>query len=297
MKVIITGATGFIGSNLAASLIKKNLQVFSLGRNSGGEGYQGIDMQTGNAAVLSSVDLPDYFKGIDAVVHLAAKQVDSLSEPLQAYIPSNVVLTENVTLNALTAGVKRMVFASTRLVYPAYCQETFAEDCPYEPDTMYGLSKKIGESIIDHYTRKHKTTGISLRLAQVFGPGDKHRGAVGRFIQQAADDGKLTVFGQGSAFRDFIYIKDVVSAFETAILSDVPSGVYNIGSHQGYSIKDIASAVCEAYLDGNESIKYTPVQNEDQTRYVMDCTKARKHLKWQPGWSLKEALLDMKMGQ
>lgn len=293
MKVVITGASGFIGSHLASSLLSKRYQVKSLNRKPGGTGFQCVDLKTGTSFELSEDDLTEHFQGVDAVVHLAAKQVENLSDPLEIYVQPNVVLTEKIVLSALKAGVKRLVLASTRLVYPECCKMPFVESCPHEPDTMYGMSKKIGENIIDFYTRKTSATGISLRLGQVFGP-DNYRGIAGNFIQQAANDGKLNVFGKGTAIRDFVYIKDIVTAFESAIQSNAPSGVYNIGSNQGYSIKEIALAVNEVFLDGEKSIQYSPVENEDESRYLLDCTKALKHLEWKPGWTLKQALLDIR---
>lgn len=293
MRVLITGASGFIGSHLAFYLLGKKYQVKTLNRKPRGTGFKCVDLKTGTAVESSSDNLTEYFQGADAVVHLAAKQVDNLGDPLHTYIQPNVVLTEKLVLSAIKAGVKRMVFASTRLLYPVSCQKPFVESCPHEPDTMYGMSKKIGENIIDFYTKKNNATGISLRLGQIFGPNN-YKGIVGNFIQQATNDGKLNVFGKGTAIRDFVYIKDVASAFDSAIQSDAPSGVYNIGSSRGYSIKEIAIAVSEVFLDGEQSIQYSAVENEDQTRYVMDCAKAFKYLGWQPKWSLKEALVDMR---
>uniref|UniRef100_UPI0040567D73 NAD-dependent epimerase/dehydratase family protein n=1 Tax=Candidatus Electrothrix sp. TaxID=2170559 RepID=UPI0040567D73 len=293
MRVVITGASGFVGSHLAFHLLRKKYQVKSLNRKPGGTGFKCIDLKTGTAFESSDDNLAEYFQGADAVVHLAAKQVDNLGDPLHIYIEPNVVLTEKLVLNAIKAGVKRLVFASTRLLYPESCKKPFVESCPHEPDTMYGMSKKIGENIIDFYTRKTNATGISLRLGQIFGPNN-YRGIVGNFIQQATNYGRLNVFGKGTAIRDFVYIKDAVSAFDSAIQSNAPSGEYNIGSGRGYSIKEIAIAVSEVFLDGEQSIQYSAVENEDQTRYVMDCAKAFKSLGWQPKWFLKEALLDIR---
>jgi UDP-glucose 4-epimerase len=293
MRVVITGASGFIGSHLAIYLLGKNYQVKVLNRKPRGPGFKCSDLKTGTAVESSSHNLVEYFQGADAVVHLSAKQVENLGDPLHIYIQPNVVLTERLALSALKAGVKRIVFASTRLIYPVSCKKPFVESCPHEPDTMYGMSKKIGENIIDYYTQKANATGISLRLGQVFGPNN-YKGVVGNFVQQAINHGKLNVFGKGTAIRDFIYLKDAVSAFDSAIQSNTLSGVYNIGSSRGYSIKEIALAVSEAFLDGEQSIQYSSVKNEDQTRYVMDCAKAFKFLGWQPNWSLKEALVDMR---
>jgi UDP-glucose 4-epimerase len=293
MKIVITGVRGFIGSSLAKYLTRKGHEIIGLGRLPKDNGYGRLDIE-GGQFVSNSPSFSDHLAGADAVVHLAAKQVDNLSEPLLDYIPSNIVLTEEICRSADPDRLKKVVFASSRLVYPGQTSNDVMETFQGNPDTTYGLSKKIGEEIIDFYAKKSKWTGISLRLGQVYGPDPRNRGVVSKFIRQALDHGQVTVFGQGVAVRDFIYFKDVIFAFESAILGDAPSGAYNIGSECGYSIKELAMAVSEVFIDRENSTHYKPVENEDLSRYVMDCSKALRYLKWKPQWSLKKAFQDMR---
>ncbi|QLA14919.1 NAD-dependent epimerase/dehydratase family protein [Desulfolutivibrio sulfoxidireducens] len=294
MKIVITGARGFIGMHLARRLTKSGHAVIGLTRCDKEDTYRAIDIQTGNGIDSTQASLARHISGSDAVVHLAARQVASLSEPLQAYIPSNIVLTEDIARIVSESGVPRLVFASSRLVYPGWCPDVCTETCPHEPDTMYGLSKRVGEDLLRIYARKYNWTSVSLRLGQIFGPDPKKRGVVFRFIEQARTAGKVTVFGQGLAVRDFIYLEDVLSAFEAALVSEAASGAYNIGSSRGYSVCELATAVSTAFLDGKVNVEHKHVENEDQTRYVMDCHKALRDMNWQPQWTLTEALRDMR---
>jgi len=293
MKIVITGVRGFIGSHLARYLHHKGHDIVGLGRDYRGSGFVRLDIDT-HEVINEQKSLDDYMSGAEAVIHLAARQLDHPDTPLVEYLPSNIVLTEQVCRSSDPATLKKLVFASTRLVYPGDSSDNVPESCPADPDTLYGLSKKMGEQITGFYARSKKWTGISLRLGQVFGAEPDGRGAIARFIQQARNNSMLTVYGEGVAVRDFIYIKDVLTAFENALISNVPSGAYNIGSGCGYSIKELATSVSEVFLGGEDTIQHITASKEDLSRYVMDCSKAMKFLKWKPQWSLQAALQDIR---
>lgn len=297
MKLVITGVRGFIGSNLALHLASKGHEIVGLARVGENTRFGEVDLNSGELYKNSKKKFSKFLADTDVIIHLGGKRQDNSNIFLKDFLNHNVIHTENLVMQALECGVKKIIFASTIIACPLSSQVPYQEYCLEFPDTMYGISKRLTEYVIDLHTKESNCIGLSLRLAQVFGNTEKNNSVLHYFIKQAQEKNIINVYGNGAAVRDYIYIKDVISAFEAALLSDTPSGVYNIGSDQGYSIKELASAVSEVYLDGNESIQYTPVQKEDQTRYVMDCSKARKHLGWQPGWSLKEALQDMKMGQ
>ncbi len=291
MKIAITGALGFVGRSLTEFLTSKGFEVIALGRGSSHSIFAQYNPQT-NEILKEELPLETHFKGVDAVIHLAAKQVESMNAPLSDYIASNIELTEQVCRSTDPSAIKRIVFASSRLVYPGTLTYDAEESFTGAPDNTYGLSKRMGEDIIQFYSGQKKFSAISLRFGQIFGKHSSQRGAIGRFIQQAEQKGCISVFGQGIAVRDFIYIKDVLSAFEAALSDNAPSGIYNIGSGCGQTIHDLASTICETVLGRPDRVKMIAVENEDQSRYVMDCSKARKSLNWEPRWSLKRALDD-----
>lgn len=289
MNIVITGARGFIGHSLHKYLLQKGYEVIGLGRLDDSGIYGRFEIET-NHILNEGKSLSDYCINSEVIVHLAAQKIDNIDAPLADYLSSNITLTEDVCRAANPNCLKKLIFSSSRLVYSDNIGTNLQEDYHINPSNTYGLSKKIAEDIVNFYSIKNQWTGISLRLGQVYDSDLNQSGAVSRFILQAINKGYVTVFGEGVAVRDFVYLQDVLLAFESAIVGDVPSGAYNIGSGCGYSVKEIALTVSEVFLDSDSSVRYIPVDSEDKSRYVMDCNKALQYLKWQPKWKLEQTI-------
>ncbi len=293
MKVAVTGASGFIGSHLTAHLESEGHGVLALGRTAGGETFVPTDS---HGLPVSDVHgtrrLQDHLKDVDAIVHLAARQQDSPATPLAAYLPSNVVLTETLLRAAADAGVGRFVLASSRMVYPSWIHEPIAEDCPHAPDSFYGLSKKIAEDLVTIYSTKTELSGVSLRIGQVFGAGDKGRGVLPGFIEAVRRGEPPSVSGTGVAVRDFIDVRDVVGAIELALTRSTTVPAINIGGGRGYSIGEMAIVAATAGDMDESTIRYTAVKHDDQSHYSLDCALAVDQLGWAPARSLLESVQD-----
>lgn len=274
MRIAVTGSTGFIGRHLADHLKSRGHQTVALTRTEDGTGF---------------ANLPEVLEDVAAVIHLAARQVDSPATPLVDYLPSNVVLTEKLATAAAEHGVDRFVLASSRLTYPSWINGPVAEDCPYPPDGFYGLSKRIAESVVGIYANRSAMSAVALRIGQVFGKGDGGRGVLPRFIEAARNGQSPTITGEGAAVRDFVYVGDVVRAFELAAISPIRAPAINIGGG-GHSIRDMALAVCAAAGLDPATITSTPVEQEDTTHYNLDCTLAATELGWRPQGELVDAI-------
>ncbi|MEA3511437.1 MAG: NAD-dependent epimerase/dehydratase family protein [Actinomycetota bacterium] len=293
MKVAITGASGFIGSHLAAHLESEGHEVLALERTADGETLvPTVSQDLAARHGRGNLRLQDHLEGVEGIAHLAARQQDNPATPLAAYLPSNVLLTETLLRAASEAGVGRFVLASSRMVYPSWIHEPISEDCPDSPDSFYGLSKRIAEDLVTIYSTKTALSGVSLRIGQVFGAGDKGRGVLPGFIETVRRGEPPSVAGTGAAVRDFVDVRDVVSAIELALERSASVPAMNIGGGRGYSIRELAIAAATAGGMDESAIRYTPVEHEDRSHYSLDCTLAGTQLGWAPARSLLESIQD-----
>lgn len=285
MKVAVTGARGFVGTHTVDHLRRGGHEVRELGR--GGDGRQ-VRLD----APDTSADLTTLLEGVDGLVHLAGRSVDSLATPLYAYLDANVVLTEHLLEAAASAGVSHVVTASSRMVYPSWLDGTASEDCPHPPDSFYGISKLTGEHVLRLHAARQGFRGVALRIAQVVGPGDGDRGILPAFVARARQGGPLTISGSGSAIRDFVDVRDVARAIERALLSTTSVPAINVGNGRGHTIRELAEVVVrEAGLD-LDAIEHVPVDEEDRSIYRLDCSLAREQLEWEPEWDLHRMVRD-----
>ena len=293
MKVAISGASGFIGSHLTPHLEREGHEVLALGRTPDGETLIPTSSQTLSMPHDErNMRLQDHLEGVEAIVHLAARQQDSPATPLASYLASNVVLVETLLRVASEVGVRRFVLASSRMVYPSWIHEPVAEDCPHPPDSFYGLSKRIAEDLVTIYSTKTALSGVSLRIGQVFGAGDQDRGVLPGFIKTVRRGEPPTVAGTGAGVRDFIDVRDVVSAIELALERSTSVAAVNIGGGRGYSIQELAVVAATAGGMSESAIRYSSVEHEDHSHYSLDCTLAGTELGWAPSRSLLESVQD-----
>ncbi|MDJ0663491.1 MAG: NAD-dependent epimerase/dehydratase family protein [Acidimicrobiia bacterium] len=286
MKVAVTGASGFIGSHLTAHLRSHGHTVVGLGRAA--DGITMAPMGATNETAIGA-DLRDLLHGVDAVVHLAARQQDSPTTPLADYLQPNVLLTEALLRAARDAGVLRFVAASSRLVYPSRINSPATEDQAGDPDGFYGLSKVIAENLVRLHTTDGTLSGLALRIGQVYGRGDQGRGVLPRFVDDARNGRPPTVAGEGKAVRDFVYVDDVVTAFRLALETDTTAPAINIGGG-GHSIRELAIAATQAVGMDEAAIQYTPVADEDTSHYSLNCELASEQLGWSPAGSLVDSI-------
>lgn len=294
MKIAITGARGFIGGHLASHLSRKGHEVVGLGRGICGDDFGEIDPASGLLIADSSKDFSKHIAETEILILLGGKRQSPQANLLSEFLKANVIQMEKMVLTSIEAGVKKIIFASSIVACPLTSPVPYVETCQEFPDTMYGISKRLAEFVLNKHSKTGNYTGISLRLAQVFGANPNGRGALFSFINQAENNEPLQIHGEGRALRDYIYLKDVLNAFESAIVADIESNIYNIGSGCGYTIRELAETANQVYAQNPRPIQSVPVANEDRSKYVMDCSKALQDLNWKPQWSLKDALTDMR---
>jgi len=296
MKALVTGGAGFIGSTLVDQLIADGHTVTVIDNESADSNEQ---FYWNPQAHNYNYDVRDYtmvrklYEGQDVVFHLAAESriQPTIEDPLKAF-ENNMIGTATVLQCARVCGVKRVVYSSTSAAYGLAntppLSETMSTDCL----NPYSVSKVAGEEMCKMYARLYGMETVTFRYFNVYGERQPLSGqyapVIGIFLRQRAAGEPMTVVGDGTQRRDFIYVGDVVAANIRAATMTQSSyyqwgQIYNIGTGRNYSINEIAALI------GGETVTLPPRQAESRLS-LADATKATEHLGWTPKVRLEDWL-------
>ncbi len=295
MKVLVTGGAGFIGSQIADSLIESGLKVVIIDDLSTGKKsfvhpkakFYHLDIRDSRLKSVFSEERPD------VVCHQAAQTCvrKSVEDPINdANI--NIFGTLDLLKLALTHGVKRIIFSSTGgAIYGE--QERFPADetHPTRPLSPYGITKLAVENYLYYYHAHYDIDYVVLRYANVYGPRQDpygEAGVVAIFTEHMLSGKSPTINGDGEQTRDFIYVGDVVAA-NLAALKFSGSDIFNIGTGEETSINQLFQQIAEFTKAKVEKITGHAKKGE-QRRSVISPQKAIQTLDWQPKTSLQEGL-------
>ncbi|MFP4556743.1 MAG: NAD-dependent epimerase/dehydratase family protein [Bacteroidales bacterium] len=295
MNIAITGATGFLGRYLVAKCLETpGLNVKVIARPQENPHASFLDQVEIFESDYSTESLQNALNGVDCVLHLAAKTLARNDDPLQVsnFLPANVILTENLLKAASVTSVNKVIQMSSSNVYSANNQLPFKESEEPKTSTVYGLSKIFSEQVGLFFARKTNMNIISLRLARLYGFGERDSVVFTRFMKMAMNKQPLVVFGEGSTRIEYLYVKDCVDAILKTMFCDIPSGVYNLGSSESYSVLELAKIINKTCgNDGNIKFDFsTPETGHD---ILMDSSLFRKYCLWEKRWMLEPAIKDM----
>jgi UDP-glucose 4-epimerase len=293
VRVLVTGGAGFIGSHLVDALLDSGDDVAVVDHlRRSPRPWVGEALRRGAQLHVADVrDLPALREAFAAarpevVLHLAA-QADvrrSVADPgLDAQV--NVAGTVSVLEAAREVGARRVVLASTAAAYGDPSRVPTTEDAPIAPLSPYGTSKAAAEWYLAQYTRLHGISTLALRMGNVYGPRqDPHgeTGVIAIFCGLAADGGRATVYGDGRQTRDYIYVGDVVRAWQAAAAGDA-TGSLNVSTGTETSVLDLL-----AVLD----LEYDTAHGRagEILRSCLDPAAARAALGWRAEVVLEEGL-------
>jgi UDP-glucose 4-epimerase len=287
MRALVTGGAGFIGSHLVDALLAQGDAVSVVDDLSSGRRERvpdGVPLHVTDIAAIADAMAAER---PDVVFHLAA-QVDvrkSVADPAHD-ARVNVAGTASVLEAARAAGARRVLLASTGgALYGESAALPTPEDSPLEPFSPYGASKAAAETYLALYTRLHGLSTMALRFGNVYGPRqDPHgeAGVIAIFAGAAVEGRPVTIFGDGSQTRDYVYVGDVVSGFVAAGGSDA-IGPVNIGTGVETSVLELADAV------GVEP-RFAPARKGEVARSCLDVSRAADVLGWRAEVSLAEGL-------
>ncbi|MBI4180432.1 MAG: NAD-dependent epimerase/dehydratase family protein [Chloroflexi bacterium] len=286
MNVLVTGATGFIGSHLCRELINRGHYVLGLsysGRTHNINSllpFKEFHLQRGDIRDADMVR--DMIKNhqIKAVFHLAAKLPgeDDIHNPFLCF-DTNARGTLNVLNAAYLNSVENLIYASTMSVYsepPHYLPVD--ENHLAEPSTIYGIAKLVGELYANFYSKAMNT--IILRYSGAYGRGQRESDAIPTFISQALNNRPITIHGDGRQTSDFVFIDDVVQGTILAWEKAKP-GVYNIGSGEEMSVRELAKRLINL-TNSKSEIALSGEATERPFRFFLDITKAQKTFNYSP---------------
>ena len=294
-KILVTGGAGFIGSNVADNFVSLGHKIVIVDNLSTGF-RENINPRAKFYKVdIRSKKIEEIFKKekIEALCHHAA-QIDvrkSVEDPIHdARI--NIEGTLNLLSNCIKYKTKKVIFASTGgALYGEQDYFPADEKHPERPLSPYGIAKLAIEKYLYFYKEVFGLNYISLRYANVYGPRQNpwgEAGVVAIFTQKLLSGEKAIINGDGKQTRDFVYVKDVVKANLLAL--DYPeSDFFNIGTGIENDVSTIFKLLRQKTGSKQKEI-HKPGKPGEQRRSVLDCSKAKKLLRWSPKYSLENGL-------
>ncbi|MFD2517981.1 NAD-dependent epimerase/dehydratase family protein [Salinimicrobium flavum] len=301
MKVLVTGAAGFIGSHAAERLQLEGYEVTGIDNFSD---YYDVSLKELNAKALAKagievkkIDLrsPEEFKALpedfEFIVHFAAQPGISSASTFELYLTNNVIATQNLLNFAhRNRKLRHFINISTSSVYGL--EATFPETVPPRPASWYGVTKLAGEQLVLAESRSGKIKASSLRLFSVYGPRERPEKLYTRLIACGIKGEAFPVFeGSEKHLRSFTYVGDIVEGILQAVKKHelLDGEIINLGAEEEYKTGEGIHLV-EELLGKKIALEAVPKRAGDQHRTLANIQKAKKLLGYRPATSLKEGL-------
>lgn len=295
MKVLVTGAAGFVGSTLVERLLAEG-EADVVGIDSFSDYYRSeikernvqsleSDSFTLVRADLNAHDLDDLLSGVTHIFHQAGQPGVRLSwgSEFSHYTAANVAATQSLLEAATRQGrLESFVYASSSSVYgDAEAYPTRETDRPM-PLSPYGVTKLAGEHLCSLYGRNFGLPTVSLRYFTVYGPRQRPDMAFNRFIRAAMTGDAVTVYGDGEQIREFTHVDDIVSANLLAARADLPPGsVINLSGGSAVTVNEVLSVLGTIHGAPLRTVRLPPVAG-DVRRTGGSTDRALELLGWAP---------------
>ncbi|MEA1864989.1 MAG: SDR family oxidoreductase [Euryarchaeota archaeon] len=294
MKIVITGGSGFIGSNLAEELAKKHEVVIiddlSTGRV---ENVKDLDLELVRGSITDPELLKENFRGVDYVFHQAAlpSVQRSIEDPVLAN-EVNICGTLNVLVAARGAGVKKVIYASSSAVYGDMPELPKRENMKPDPKSPYAVAKLAGEYYCKVFNEIYGLKTVALRYFNVYGPrqdpSSDYAAVIPKFVNRIMAGKGPIIYGDGEQTRDFTFVRDVVQANVLAMESDA-TGVFNVATGTRISINDLAGMVME--IIGNRvGCVYEEPRAGDVLDSLGDISRVHAGFGYVPRYGMEEGL-------
>jgi UDP-glucose 4-epimerase len=294
---VVTGGAGFLGSHMVDLLVEEGFRVHVIDNLAGGrvlnlERHQGspdVVLDIRDIRALASDD--HFFQGARYVFHFAGigDIVPSIDRPID-YMSTNVLGTVHVLEAARHARVRKFVYAASSSCYGIATQCPTDEGVPVQPQYPYALSKYQGEQAVLHWAQIYGLPVNSMRIFNAYGIRSRTTGAYGAvfgvFLAQKLAGKPLTIVGDGTQRRDFIYVTDLARAFYAAAETDLTCRIYNVGAGNPQAVNHLAD------LLGGPRVHIPKRPGEPDCTWA-DITKIRTELGWTPKVSFENGVKAM----
>jgi UDP-glucuronate 4-epimerase len=298
VRILVTGAAGFIGSTLSEYLHKKKFDVLALDallegtypsiqkrKNRDSVIQCGIEFVEANLCELRSFPRQ---RGFDVIIHCAAMPGLSLSwETPEIYIENNISATSNLIKNLDTQDLKKFLYISTSSVYGRFAVGD--ETSPTRPISPYGVTKLAAENMLLAYLEAAGIPVSILRIFSVFGPRQRTDMMYSKLFEAAKNGSEITIFGDGTQSRSNTYVDDIVHGIEKAMLGARVGEIYNIGGGEEVQLNEVIKRI-EVITKKPIARKYAEPRLGDQYRTVANFEKARNEFGYDPKIGVTEGL-------
>ncbi len=301
MRIVVTGVGGFIGSQLAETLLSAGHEVIGVDawttyydparKRDNLAGALADDRFTLVEGDLNELDLVALLTDVDVVHHLAGQPGVRVSwgREFDVYLAQNVLSTQRLLEAAKTVSLPRFVLASSSSVYgQAERFPTLESDLP-RPVSPYGLSKLAAEHLCHLYASQFGVEFVILRYFSIFGPRQRPDMAFARFIDALLSDRPLTIYGDGGQSRDFTFVGDAVAATVAAGELGVAGRTYNVAGGCQATVLEVIEALGRL-IDCVPQLTTQPALPGDPRQTGADISLAENDLRFKPSVELEEGL-------
>jgi dTDP-glucose 4,6-dehydratase len=303
MKILVTGAAGFIGSNFVRMVLNGQLQgvseVIVLDKLT----YAGVKVNLARAEdfpnynfiqgdICDPIQVSQVISEVDAVVNFAAEShVDRSIAGATDFVQTNIVGVQ-VLLDAIKSSGRHIRFlqVSTDEVYGSIENGSWNEDCPLMPNSPYSASKASGELLAGSYNRTHGMDVVITRCSNNYGTHHFPEKLIPLFITNLIEGKKVPVYGTGENVRDWLHVDDHCRGVYQVLMNGRSGEVYNIGGGRELTNNEITSLILEAMGADESSIEYVEDRKGHDLRYSVDWTKINRELGYEPEVKFEDGL-------
>jgi len=299
LSVLVTGATGFLGAEIVAELLRRTeLPIVAWGRDP--RRIEALQERLASYEACLAIEVrglldPEPLRGdIDTIVHAAAVRSPVAEGDPAAFTRVNVKGTQHVVRLAEESGCRRILYVSTQAVYGRE-GAPWSEDAPLRPETAYAKSKLEGEAVV---LRAEGIDGKILRLSRLYGvtpfvPWDE---LPGRFAQAVCRGEPLTIYGTGEQRFDLLHVRDAARCVAAMVTEwdRVEPAILNLGGGSSVSLNavvDLFRELAVTYGFPPVAVRRVPDPSQDGMQHLeLDTSRIQRHLGWSPSIGLREGL-------
>lgn len=293
MTIAITGGLGFIGTNLINRLRSSfggNFKVLDNMTNPSGDFEMSDDIELIEGDIRDIDSVNRLVEGAEAVIHLAAhtRVIDSINDPALNF-EINTIGTFNVLEAMRKNGVKSFVGASTGGAILGEVPPPINEEIAAKPASPYGASKLAGEGYCWAYAQSYGIKATCLRFSNIYGPYSRNKASVvAAFIKSIKETGAITVYGDGSQTRDYLFVEDLANGIVNAIKNEAV-GVYQLGFGKPTSINELI-AIFKTVSSSDFDVVYQDFRAGELLHTYCDIAKAQNGFGYDPKIELLEGV-------
>lgn len=303
MRLLVTGAAGFIGSNFVRMIAKGEFSgissVLVLDKLTYAGSRENLPLASNFANyrfvlgdICDSNCVADLMSGVDAVVNFAAEShVDRSISGAADFVQTNIVGVQ-VLLDAIKSSGKQIRFlqVSTDEVYGSIKEGSWTEDWPLLPNSPYSASKASGELLARSYNVTHNTDVVITRCSNNYGTHHFPEKLIPLFITNLIEGKKVPVYGTGENIRDWLHVDDHCRGIYSVLFNGRSGEVYNIGGGRELTNNAITSLILDAMGVDESSIEYVDDRKGHDLRYSVDWSKINRELGYEPQVKFEDGL-------